>query len=213
VAIGACWLASLLARNKAENRRFRFSLGAKARAAILILSALLVIGATAGLTDLSTLPSRLANPRNLVGRIATWNVALETALRNPLFGVGLNNYKPYFDANYDQEADWLARELQVKPADFPHSNYLWIGSELGLPALLAYLFAFGWLMAASWRGLRRRSEHARAAAICSLVLTTAYLVHGLTLTSGWYSDLNLYYFFMVGLLANIFSVEENARQD
>jgi hypothetical protein len=45
------------------------------------------------------------------------------------------------------------------------------------------------------------------------VLTTAYLVHGLTLTSGWYSDLNLYYFFMVGLLANIFSVEENARQD
>jgi O-antigen ligase len=213
VAIGACLLTAVLARSKAEKRRLRFSSGPKTAAAILVLFSLLILGGAAGLTDLSALPSRLQNPRNLVGRVVTWNVALGIAFANPLFGVGLNNYKPYFDANYNQDADWLARGLEVKPAPFPHSNYLWIGSELGLPALVTYLLAFGWLIAASWRGLRQRTDHARAAAICSLALTTAYLVHGLTLTSGWYSELNLYYFFMTGLLANIFSVEENARQD
>src|SRR5204863_1794978 len=38
---------------------------------------------------------RLQDPRNVFGRLATWETAAGFAIENPLFGVGLTNYHYY----------------------------------------------------------------------------------------------------------------------
>src|SRR5262249_6320431 len=133
----------------------------------------------------------------------------------PWSGVGLGNYQAYFYANRNRDLDTVGRDFEVKAVDSPHFNFLWIGAELGFPALLIYCTAFGVLVVQSWRGLRSKFETGRAAAICSLALLAAYLIPGLELTSGYYSDLNLYFFLLLGLMANRFAVEpiqRNAEQ-
>lgn len=149
---------------------------------------------------------RLINTRSVFGRLATWQGAAEIALDNPIFGVGLANYAEYYDATH-YYSDVEREEIQdTKAADSPHSNLLWIASELGLFAAAAYIVANLYLLQMGWRALNRAEEHRqRIAAACFLSIVVAYLITGLTLTSGYYSDLNLYFLFLLGVLSTQFS--------
>jgi hypothetical protein len=238
LAMAACWFVSHLALRKAVKHKAAKCNGSEQEAlardantqphrlsqrpgnlfaGLVLLPPLVVLGlASAGFLDLSWLSSRLSNPRNVVGRLVTWNAAIEIVGANPLFGVGLTNYRSYFETHHDLETDLVARELDVKPVNSPHSSFLWVAAELGLPALLVYLVAIFSLTSESWRALNRDRFENRSAAICLIMLIVAYVIPGLALTSGSYSDLNLCFFFLAGLLAGRFSVEEktegNSRQ-
>jgi hypothetical protein len=73
--------------------------------------------------------------------------------------------------------------------------------------LALYLIANLFLARMGWRGFRRAQSGAqRTAAACFLAILVAYWIPGLTLTSGLYSDLNLYFFFLLGLLSNRFAL-------
>src|SRR5262249_54511884 len=148
------------------------------RLGLILIAPVLVLGLTAtGFLDLSRISARLTDPRNVIGRLSTWNTAFGMMVHNPVFGVGLNEYKSYFHSTYYIEDDPVGDALDAKAVDSPHSNFLWIGSELGLPALLLYLFAFSNLIWISWRGLRKKAGS--AAGVCSLALIAAYLIPGL----------------------------------
>jgi hypothetical protein len=68
---------------------------------------------------------------------------------------------------------------------------------------LLYIAANIFLFLIGWRALRRAQiASERAAAMGFLSLLVAYWITGITLASGYYSDLNLYLFFMLGLLSN-----------
>ena len=57
-----------------------------------------------------------------------------------------------------------------------------------------------------WRALKRAADQRqRIAAACFLALVVAYWLPGLTLASGYYSDLNLYFLFLLGALSTQFS--------
>jgi hypothetical protein len=83
---------------------------------------------------------------------------------------------------------------------------LWIAAELGSVAFVLYLIANVYILRMGLSALRRRAgRERRAAAACYLALAAAYWIPGLTLSSGVYSELNLYLFFLLGLLARTFS--------
>ena len=146
---------------------------------------------------------RLADPQNAYGRLATWKAAAEVSFENPLFGVGLSNYNEYFDQKYNWVAEPDVYVFGARANRSPHSNPIWILAELGIIGFVLYLASNVYLFLMGYRALKGASnEVQRMAAICFLALAVAYWIPGLTLSSGYYSDLNLYYFFMLGVLSN-----------
>jgi hypothetical protein len=146
---------------------------------------------------------RLTDPRSAYGRLATWESAASLALENPATGVGLANYTDAFHEKYNFRGEIKLEVMETRAADSPHSNLLWVAAELGLPALVLYAAANLSLLVIGYRALRRPAGRgARAAAACYVALLVAYWLAGLTLASGYYSDLNLYFFFLLGLLSN-----------
>jgi hypothetical protein len=146
---------------------------------------------------------RLSDPRNVFGRLATWQAAIGITLENPLSGVGLANYQEHFYSKYNWEAESVEQVFYTRAANSPHSNWLWVAAELGVIAFVFYAVANVHLLRIGWRALKRASNpRARAAAACYLAIFAAYLIPGLTLASGAYADLNLCFFFLLGLLSN-----------
>jgi hypothetical protein len=65
-----------------------------------------------------------------------------------------------------------------------------------------YLAANVFIFVLGYKLLRdSRTTGQRIASACYLAIAAAYTIVGLTLTSGAYSDLNLYFFFLLGLLS------------
>ena len=197
------WLASrgdVLALKRAEFRRLLSVAAVVAVISIVIVSWLaMALPARSGW--------RLLSPRTVFGRLATWQGAAEIAVENPIFGVGLANYADHYDAShyYSDEAPEEILDTKAAP-DSPHSNLLWIASELGLPAAAVYVVANLYLFLMGWRALKRaRNPRQRTAAACFVSIVVAYWITGLTLASGNYSDLNLCFLFLLGGLSTEFA--------
>jgi O-antigen ligase len=174
--------------------------------ASMIVVIVIVVGGLLVTVAPPTFGGRLADPRSAFGRLATWQAAAEIALENPAFGVGLANYQDYFDASHYYSDEPPEEVLDTKAADSPHSNLLWIVSELGLAGLALYVAANLYLFLTGWRALKRAADQRqRIAASCFLALVVAYWISGLTVASGYYSDLNLYFLFLLGALSTQFS--------
>jgi O-antigen ligase len=147
-------------------------------------------------------PGRLSSARNVYGRVATWEAGAGIVLDRPMFGAGLTNYNDYFNLKYSRADQWRGSVGNARPVGYPHSNGLWIAAELGLPAFVIYVIANLYLFLPGYRGLKRAvTPQQRIAAACFHALITAYWISGLTLTSGAYADLNLYFLFLLGLLS------------
>ena len=175
--------------------------------AAILLSLVLILAAFA-MVAMTPSGQRLLDPYNLIGRLPTWESAAKIALENPVSGVGLANYRDYFHEKYFTGVEMQESVLQVRAADTPHSNPLWIASELGMVAFVLYLVANVYIFRMGYRAVKRDGgPDRRAAALCYLAIVTAYWIPGLSLSSGVYSDLNLYFFFLIGLLSNRFSSE------
>lgn len=153
--------------------------------------------------------SRLTDPRSAYGRLATWQGAAEIVFDNPVLGVGLANYADYYNATHYYAEEPPEEVLETKAGDSPHSNVLWIGAELGLTGLALYIAANVYLFLMGWHALKgARDSRQSLAASCLLAVVVAYWIPGLTLASGYYSDLNLYFLFLVGAL-NRFSTPQD----
>jgi hypothetical protein len=191
--------------NRARAMRGRAPIAPAGRLAITGVSLLAILAAFA-LAATTSRGQRLMNPYNLIGRLSTWESAAKIALENPLSGVGLANYTAYFQEKYRAGGERQESVLEVRAANTPHSNPLWIAAELGAVAFVLYLAANVYILKQGLSALHRAATFdQRAAAICYLALAIAYWIPGLTLSSGVYSDLNLYFFFLLGLLSRKFS--------
>lgn len=207
-ALVICWIAQRWSTRRDPRRsplkatEFRRGLPL----ASLIVVILILLGGWVATMVPSRSGSRLADPRSAFGRLATWQAAAEIAFENPVFGVGLANYADYYDASHYYSDEPPEEVLDTKAGNSPHSNLLWIASELGLPGLALYIAANLCLFLMGWRALKRAAgQRQRIAASCFLALVVAYWIPGLTLASGYYSDLNLYFLFLLGALSTQFS--------
>ncbi|MFY9556197.1 MAG: O-antigen ligase family protein [Blastocatellia bacterium] len=200
LALIVCWF--IWQALNPQHRWMHLSRSALRRSAAIGLTLIALAGVIVTIAP-SLVADRLTDPRSAYGRVATWQAATEIMFDNPLFGVGLTNYSDYYDATHyysDQPPEEL---LETKASDRPHSNLLWIGAELGLIGFALYIAANVYLFMIGWSALKRTSESWRPnAASCFVSLVAAYWITGLTLASGYYSDLNLYFFFLLGVLSN-----------
>jgi O-antigen ligase len=209
IALVACW--AILELGSGKTRALNAGSRLAGRWLIAALIAFVALGATVAP---ALFARRLSDPSNAFSRVATWEAAAEIAIEHPLFGVGLANYGDYFGEKYSWEDESVEEVMNTSALSSPHSNLVWIAAELGWVAFAVYLIANVWLALMGWRALKRaRTATQRAAAACFLSLVVAYWITGLTLTSGLYSDLNLYFFFLAGLLSSRFDCEANETSD
>lgn len=188
-----------------SGQRARF-LSRRPAPALLMIAVLVLIGVAAVLAPLMLQSGRLSDPRTLFARLATWQAAVVFTLNNPGFGVGLGNYSEHFRERHFYRDPTIRDVFDARAAQSPHSNVLWISTEMGVTGLILYLAANVYLLLMGWRALKRASsDRERAAAGCFLALLAAYWIPGLTLASGEYSDVNLYFFFLLGALSGQFS--------
>lgn len=211
LALAACWMFLSWSARKVSreslhrgDRRLAISPGV-AGGAILVVILLAVAGWVTSMAP-SIAGSRLTDPRTAFGRLATWQAAIEITLDNPVFGAGLGNYPNYFDATHYYADEPPEEVLATRAVDSPHSNALWISSELGLTGFVLYIAANAYLFLMAWRAFKKASDRReRVTASCFLALIFAYWIPGLTLSSGYYSDLNLCFFFLTGALSGSFA--------
>lgn len=217
IALVVCWMVLWLTERRGRRPRGRFALARRIRLDPLVVMVLVIMIALVGWTATmatSIAGSRLADPRTAYGRLATWKAAAEIALDNPIFGVGLGNYPEYYDRVRHEEDEPIEEVLETRASRDPHSNVLWIAAELGLIGIALYVAANVWLFLIGWRALKRAaSGPQRTAAGCFLALVAGYWIPGLTLASGYYSDLNLCFFFLLGVLSNpLFAPRQSFNQ-
>lgn len=135
---------------------------------------------------------RLANPSNLYYRLATYRMAWQMARESPWFGVGFGNFV--------QAARQRPTEAYRghRALDYPHSGYFLLLSETGVPGLMLYLGAMGYLLRVGINRLRRLSAQATA---LGLVLALAgYLLANLVLSLFTDPSANQLVFFLGGAL-------------
>jgi len=173
---------------------------------VFALGAIILLPVAGLLTATDIFQDRVANPDNIYGRMATYIAALKIAADSPITGIGLENYTPYFLEKFygkDSEPDAEVTVEGVVAIENPHSNIFAVLSELGLIGLLLYLAANIYLLKIGISLIKSATTKAQHwIGVCFVVLYLAYWIPGLTLTSGYYSDLNLYFFFLLGFLIN-----------
>lgn len=199
-----CWMFQLWLEHRATGRLFWKSAAFRRHLPLAFAVGVVVIllGAWLALRATPALGTRLTDPRSGFGRLATWQAAAEITLENPALGVGLTNYADYYDQSHYYSDEAPEEVLETKAVNSPHSNLLWISSELGLPGLALYTAANLFLFLTGWRAFRGSTgKQQSVASSCYLALVVAYWLSGVTLASGYYSDLNLYFLFLLGALS------------
>jgi len=142
---------------------------------------------------------RVTDPSSAFSRLATYRAAIDVIGEHPLAGVGLAQYRTYFDERFGTAWYIDVEEVSgVGAEDSPHNNVLGTWAELGLAGIFFYLLA-SFLLA--WEAWRRRC-------LAALALMAVYWIPGMTLQSGVYSDLNLYYFAMIAVAFRADSTRE-----
>jgi O-antigen ligase len=210
IALLICWAGDVIlsswrqarAASDTSSHRERRTLRRNGlRSLVTVAIAAILLGAGVIFLAPANIRGRLTNPRDVYSRLLSWRVAASIIYRHPVFGVGLSNYVDYFDQEYSGGRSQLELDLDTHIVEHPHSNVVWIGTELGLAGLGLYLAANILLLIPACRAIRRGpGARSRAAGACFIVLMAAYWIPGLELTSGMYSELNLYFFFLLGLI-------------
>ena len=128
---------------------------------------------------------------NLYGRIAQQRQTLLIVIDHPMFGVGLNNFRDAVSRSTRYSTSYLEAESQ----DSPHNTLGAIAAETGLVGLVPFLLAqvlLFWAFLSLPSG--RNSTLARGAARqTGLYLLLLYWINGLSLTSGYAAELNIWF--------------------
>lgn len=141
--------------------------------------------------------SRIADSANISSRINTYKRALEIARSNIILGVGLGNYESYFNQRWAIKEQPEKEKLGELAQSTPHSNFLSVLAELGIIGFTLYLLAH---LASFYTAWKVRKYSNKVAGITVILLIIAYTGVGFTLTSGYYPDLNLFFFSSMGML-------------
>jgi O-antigen ligase len=152
----------------------------------------LVAAFAAKLLDPQLYDDRVANRDNLYQRIAQDRETLGVVREYPFFGVG---FALYHDVT-SREPRFLTRWKGLQSMNVPHNAFMTVLSEEGILGLLFYLFAQLFLIRAMWKIRKAYPPGWLAFLYCLL----AYALIGLDFATAYFSDINLFYIFTLGIL-------------
>ncbi|MBU4202454.1 MAG: O-antigen ligase family protein, partial [Acidobacteria bacterium] len=98
-------------------------------ALLVVLLFFVVVINPSGFEGFSKAVSQDLDPEKVDYRLKWWGVAVETVEENPVFGVGMTRIRLHPDVGYERS--------------HVHNHFLQTAAEMGIPALLAYLFLVG----------------------------------------------------------------------
>lgn len=112
-----------------------------------------VVAVVAVGTMLLVLPDagRLMRPE-VDGRLAEWRTAVSALGTSPVTGAGLEGYRVAFPAHVD--VDYVRAYGRSTVTDRAHSGPLDMGVAMGVPGLVAWVVAAGWLVWRAGRSIR-----------------------------------------------------------
>jgi len=102
------------------------------------------------------------------GRYDIWKVALDVFARNPVAGVGVDNFG----------VDWLRERPNQRDLVSPHSVELRVLQQTGLVGAFLLATFLGGVLVAAWGVLRATDERTRGTAAVALLLFGYWVLHG-----------------------------------
>jgi O-antigen ligase len=134
-----------------------------------------------------------SRPDNFYVRLAEQMQTLQLFWSHPILGVGLGN----FTATVENNTTYMAFYNGVQSIDSPHNNLGGILSETGVVGFVPYVAAQVLLVMAFWKIRRRDTRDAKVAWTYFIFIFLCYWTNGMTLASGYNSDLNLWFVFAI----------------
>jgi O-antigen ligase len=148
---------------------------------------------------------RVSDPSDVYARIAQQKQTLEMFSANPINGVGWGNY---IDAAYNFSDVSFRGVYSVGSA---HNTLGAILAETGTLGFVSCIAAQFFLLRSFWRLRRRGTQDALLASDFGIYAFLAYWITGVSLSSGYYSDINMWYLFVIAVLYR-FALTEIARE-
>ncbi len=100
----------------------------------------------------------LTDSRSYTERLQVWSNSVEMMKENPITGIGAGNWQFYFPkygiGNFENPS--VANALTTFQR--PHNDFLWVGSESGIPGLLIYISLFLSLIVVCYQELRKQQN-------------------------------------------------------
>jgi O-antigen ligase len=150
---------------------------------------------------------RVTSLDNVTARFAQQEQNIDMFLGHPILGVGIGNFlnvvKPV--TKYSS-----LNPHGIDPLDAPHNNLAAVLVETGIVGFTCYFLAQIFLVAAFWRFRRSAVVSARISWVFFLYVYLCYWINGMTLTSGHYGDLNIWYLFVLAVIYK-YGIEEERK--
>lgn len=163
-----------------------------------VMVALILLGALGGLALKKLAPEvfeyRVSDPSDVYARVAQQRQTLQLFASHPLEGVGWGNYMDV--ASNFSETSYNG----VDSVGSAHNTLGAILAETGLLGTLPFVTSQVLMFLAFWRLRRWGTCDAMLASICFLYIFASYWITGVNLTSGYYSDINMWYLFAAAVI-------------
>jgi O-antigen ligase len=155
-----------------------------------------------GMILFTTVATRALDPRlyddrvsgmdNIYQRFAQHEETLRVVREYPFFGVGLGLYHDVASRN----PQYMARWKGIESMNVPHNVMMAVLSDQGIVGLMFYAFAQVFFVRAMWK-IRKVYPPGW---LVFLYCLAVYMLIGLDFATAYYSDINLFYVFILGIL-------------
>ncbi len=160
-----------------------------------LFAALFVFAVAAKLLYPGVYEDRVTRRDNFYQRIAQDLQTSEVIRDHPLMGVGFNLFAPNVVGDPKYAVQWGGFEAM----NIPHNSLLAVLAEEGSIGFLLYAGAQLYFIRAMWKMRKVNRLGWQVFLYCVLV----YLIFGFDVGIAYYSDLNLFYMFMLGIILQI----------
>ncbi len=172
-----------------------YSRGKRRAIRIGAVGAFLIVGLLASIALPEVFEER-SRTDNLYGRIAQQGQTIAVFLDNPFNGVGLNNYYEAVQAS----SKYSIYYQDIESVDSPHNNFGAVLAETGITGFLPFLISQLLLFAAFFKVHGAKTADAALVWKMSLYILLGYWINGLSLTTAYFWDLNLWYMLTLAVL-------------
>ena len=155
-------------------------------------AAVFLVTIAAKLLDPRLYEDRVSRPDNVYQRLAQHKETLRVVSEYPLLGVGFGLYHDVASRNPRYMATWNG----IESMNYPHNAMMTVLSEEGIFGLVFYVAAQVFLFRAMWKLRHVYPPGWLAFLYCQLL----YVLTGLDYATVYFSDINLLYIFILGVI-------------